>query len=82
MRRSIVDERERIAERSERSSGMCSKFIPQIEAKNVRQRDDRRPGRDACTTWFWRTLISARFASRIEVRSSRWAMTCSSTRLA
>ena len=43
---SIAEERERIAESASRSSGMCSKFMPQIEARKVGDGDDRRPGRD------------------------------------
>ena len=34
------------------------------------------------TTMFWLTLTRDRFACRTLVSSSRWALTCSSTRLA
>ena len=61
---------------------MWVKFIPQIEARNVGTAMIAAQAEIARTTSFCLTPSSARFASRIEVSSSRWALTCSSTRRA
>ena len=61
---------------------MWVKFMPQIEARKVGTAMIAAQAEIERTTSFCFTPSSARFASRIEVRSSRCALTCSSIRRA